>query len=512
MGMRAKRVDALRGLGRITCIVACALSLSGFGRGAVSPGPNVVLIMADDLGWGDVGYNGNLRIRTPVLDAWAKEGVRLDRFYSGAPVCTPTRASCLTGRNAARTGVLTPSQYPFPRGEITIASYLQNAGYATGFFGKWHLGKLTPGGDERFANQAPVEGKYGAPWHFGFETVVAAEITVPTYNPEVWEIDWGWNVPENQRKMVMDRPLRLGEGTLVGESMPRWGYGFWRGEGMRYEKSVAGDTSALLVREANTFIERAVSEHKPFLAVVWFFTAHAPLAAGDEDRAQYSHLSLREQHAFGAISAMDRAIGSIRETLKAKGVAENTLIWFCSDNGPSWVHELYSAGPYRGRKSDLYEGGIRVPALVEWPARIKGRRVVMEAISTDDFLPTILAATGLTPRDERPIDGINVLPLLEGKAGARDAPLFFESVVRNEQATTVASMFTDVRQNAMMDGPWKIISRDGGATYQLYQLEDDPAESRDLARGQRERLSAMRRVLDAWRKSCAESRRGKDYE
>jgi len=470
--------------------------------------PNIVLILADDLGYGDVAFTGNPKVKTSNLDRMAREGLRLDRFYSGEPVCTPTRASVLTGRNAFRSGTFWAGRYPLPTEEITIAEILRDAGYRTGFFGKWHLGKLTRDSREVFAGTEPQPEKYMAPWDQGFETCFGAEFSVPTYNPAVWDFPW-LSIPESKDKAyIMTRPVEYGEGTLTGKKMAPWPAGFWH-EGERpTEIEIAGDSSRLIMDEALKFIRDSTSAKRPFFAVVWFFTPHSPISAGHEDREKYPGLPIREQHWFGAITAMDRQIGRVREELKRLGAAENTLVHFCSDNGPSWVHELNSAGIYRGQKGDLYEGGIRVPAIVEWPARLTGGRAIETALSTDDLLPTLAAAAGVELDPSRPLDGENVLPILQGRSSIRSQPLYFHSLRRSTPDTWIPA---DTKQSAVMMGPWKLITIDDHKTYELYHLGRDPSETRDLSAEDFERVAEMKAMLNRRIENFTESAAGADY-
>jgi arylsulfatase A-like enzyme len=219
-------------------------------------------------------------------------------------------------------------------------------------------------------------------------------------------------------------------------------------------------------------------------------------------------LSIREQHWFGSITAMDEQIGRVRDELARRGIAGNTLVHFCSDNGPSWVHELGSAGPYRGQKGDLYEGGIHVPAIIEWPSRLKGGRVVKTPISTDDLLPTIAAAAGAALPQKRPLDGENTLPILEGKTSRRTQPLFFHSLLRNSAASWEASAAT---QSSVIDGRWKLITVDGQGTFQLFDLSQDPAEQIDLAAKEPRRVARMKFMLEQRLTSFRASAQGANY-
>ena len=498
------RVTNLLGnLALATLVVLFATS-----RARAADRPNVVLIMADDLGYGDVGFNGHPTVKTPVLDQMARDGVRLGRFYAGAPVCTPTRASVMTGRNAFRSGTYWASSAQLPDQEITIAELLRTAGYRTGHFGKWHLGKLTPDGAEVFRSQKPKPAEFMPPWKQGFDVCFTAEFSVPTYNPMVWDFDW-LEVPEGKGKAyVMNRPLAYGEGTLVGKPMARWPLSFWREGGRPAGREIAGDSSALVADEAVKFIADAAQSKQPFFATVWFFTPHSPTAAGNEDRAKYPDQSITLQHWYGSISAMDTQVGRIRDELKRLGVADNTIVHFCSDNGPSWIHDLGSAGPFRGRKGDLYEGGVRVPGVIEWPAKLKGGRAIDAAISTDDLLPTIVAATGAALPKDRPLDGENVLPLLEGASAARSGPLYFRSLLRQNSSGWEAG---EGKQSAIMDGKWKLISVDNDRTFALYDLDQDPRETTDLAAKEPKRVEQMKKLLADRLASFASSAKGNDY-
>jgi arylsulfatase A-like enzyme len=488
--------------------LAAATLLCDAARARAADRPNVVLIMADDLGFGDVGFNGHPVVKTPALDQMAREGIRLGRFYAGAPVCTPTRASVMTGRNGFRSGTHWASSAQLPDEEITIAELLRGAGYRTGLFGKWHLGKLTPDGAEVFRTQKPKPTEFMPPWKQGFDVCFTAEFSVPTYNPLVWDFEW-IEVPDGKDKpYVMNRPLAYGEGTITGKPMVRWPLDFWHEGGRKSTKEIAGDSSALVTDEALKFIAGAAEAKQPFFAVVWLFTPHSPTAAGAEDRAKYANLDIEQQHWFGSITAMDAQIGRVRDELARLGVAQNTLVHFCSDNGPSWIHDRGSAGPFRGRKGELYEGGIRVPAVVEWPAQLKGQRVIDTPMSTDDLLPTIAAITGAEAPNDRPLDGENVLPILQAKTTARSAPLYFHSLLRKNPLEWEAG---EAKQSAVTDGRWKLISVDNHKTFELYDLDQDAGEKTNLAAKDPARVERMKSLLETRITSFAASGKGQDY-
>lgn len=486
-------------------------ALAADGNIAPRPGssrPNIVLVMADDVGWGDVAYNGNPTVKTPALDRMAREGIRLDRFYSGAPVCTPTRASCLTGRNCYRTGVIWAGEYPLPDQEITLAEALREGGYTTGFFGKWHLGTLTTDVEDGYHGGPDKPQLYGPPWEHGFDRTFAAEISVPTYNPQVWDYDW-FDPPESGHYFIMKRPLEKGEGTIRGPKMVPWASAFWEGPGDRVTADLVGPTPKVVMDPALDWISHVTSANKPFFAVVWFFSAHSPIAAGDRHRQLYPELSIQQQHWFGCLSAMDEQIGRLRDELRELDAAENTLVWFCSDNGPSWVHELNSAGPYRGQKADLYEGGIRVPAIVQWPAGLKGGRVLDAPMSTDDFYPTLLAMAGVKTANQPVLDGIDVTPLLTGDIKRRPRPLFFQAPLRQSSDDWYMGQN---RQMAISDNDWKLISRDNGKSFELYDMINDATEKTDLSFTRPEQVASMKAQLQTWIESCRQSAEGADYE
>ncbi len=503
-----ERFEMVQGWFVVVGLISLVSLVSGNAHAASRP--NIVLIMADDLGWGDVGFNGNPKVKTPALDQFAREGVRLNRFYAGGPVCTPTRATCMTGRAPNRYGTIWAGRYPLPAEEVTIAEMLRDAGYRTGFFGKWHLGKLTPEREEGFPGPKLEPRAYMAPWHQGFQTCFATESAVPSYNPQVWIHEWNLtSTASDANTYVMDRPIRYGEGTLIGDPLPRWPFRFWHGEGKPAEEHIAGDSSELITNHAVRFIETAVKQKEPFLAVVWFVTPHTPVAAGDETRGRYKGLPMREQHWFGAISALDDQVGRLRETLRKLQVDRDTLVWFCSDNGPSWVHDLNSAGPLRGKKGDLYEGGIRVPAVVSWPAEIPGGREISAPLSTHDFLPTLLAATTVSRSHLRPLDGENVLPILQGKALQRKSLLFFDYPARESSGTWEAGA---TRQLVVMEADVKLISANSGRSFQLFDLKNDVGEKSDLAPTHAADVSRLRVALERWTADCAASLKGADYK
>jgi len=357
--------------------------------------------------------------------------------------------------------------------EITLAEALKTQRYVTGHFGKWHLGTLTT--TEKDSNRGGPKGAkhYSPPWDNGFDVCFSTEAKVPTWDP--------------MKKPGTDTP---------------YGTSYWGQDGTKQIKNLDGDDSQVIMDRVIPFVRKAVDEGKPFFAVVWFHTPHLPVIAGPEYKKMYSQYSEDEQHYYGCVTAMDEQIGRLRNELRKLGIADSTMLWFCSDNGPEGKDGRRrrfrgSAGPFRGRKRSLLEGGVRVPALLEWPARVKSGQVTDVPCCTSDYYPTVLNVLGLKMRGQpEPIDGVSLLPLIEGKMTKRPVPIGFES--RNQISLT--------------DNRYKIYSKDGGQSYVLFDLIEDPGETSDLATEKPKILHSMRAKLEQWRKSCKESLAGKDYK
>ncbi len=453
---------------------------------AVPAKPNVILCMTDDQGWGDTGYNGHPRLQTPNLDAMARAGARFNRFYSGAPVCSPTRGSCLTGRHPFRYGIFFANVGHIPKKEATLAEVLKEEGYATGHFGKWHLGTLTTTIED--GNRGGPKGKahYSPPWENGFDTCFSTEAKVPTYDPMMKPAN-----PEGGDKWW--NPVQKG---VANEP---YGTRYWTGPGKAVKSGITGDDSRIIMDHALPFIRQAVAGRKPFLAVIWFHAPHWPVVAGPNHQRIYEGLSGFEKNYLGCITAMDEQMGRLRAELRSLGVANDTMLWFCSDNGPegsSHKDSVGSAGPFRGRKRSLYEGGVRVPGLLEWPRRIVRPRVIDMPCSTADYFATVVAVLGYTLKGKpRPYDGVNLLPALGGSMEERPRPIGFESG----------------NQLALTGNRYKLYSKNKGQTWELYDLHKDPGEKHDIAQATPRVVDAMSRTLADWRQSCSDSMAGRDY-
>ena len=406
--------------------------------------PNIVLLMSDDQGWGQVGYMGHpyLKGKTPYLDAMAEAGIRFNRFYAAAPVCSPTRASVLTGRVPARTGV--PGLHKrLCLQEKTLPQALKKAGYATAHFGKWHLGGVK-------GSAMPVlPDDPNHPGHYGFDE---------------------WLSATNYIEM---NPLMTHDGKIV---------------------YLEGESSILMVEAALRFIE--TNRDRPFFAVVWYGSPHFPYTALDEDMEGLpKNLDSRVANLFGEIIAIDRSIGMLRQGLRDMGLAEDTLIWFCSDNGGR-DHEPDSVGGLRGFKGSLYEGGIRVPGIIEWPGRVQPTVTDFPA-STMDIMPTIVDLLDL-PEDSMLAvhDGESILPLFNGATPERTHPIPFT-----------------MKGTALIDGELKLIQhgRGKGATWALFDLAKDPGETTDVSGEFPERFEKMKAEAETMVASVQVSAEGKDY-
>lgn len=449
--------------------------------------PNIVLVMADDQGWGDMGYNGHPHLKTPNFDALAKEGVRFDQFHAAAPVCSPTRGSVMTGRTPNRYGCFSWGHSLRPQ-EITIAEALKTAGYATGHFGKWHLGSVQ--------KASPV-----SPGNSGFDEWVSA--------PNFFDLD----------------PVL----SVEGKATP-----------------FQGDSSDITVEEALKFIRTCGEKKQRFLAVVWFGSPHDPHQALDADRALYAGLPEKEQHFYGEITAMDRAFGKLRAELKELDLRENTLLWYCSDNGA--LPKVGSTGGRRGFKGQIYEGGLAVPALMEWPAAFHEPKVIKAPCVTSDIYPTVLEIVGVSMEKQPPLDGIDLMPLLTGEQQKRSKPIgFWESgrpgistpskewmgellaaQAKGEEPNDPARVRPEAAKidepvsltefpghAAWLDWPWKLHRIESRKTHdvkwELYNLASDPDESTVLLAEQPERVPEMQKSLEDWLESVARSLNGEDY-
>jgi arylsulfatase A-like enzyme len=434
---------------------------------AESVQPNIVLVMADDQGWGDTGYNGHPELKTPNLDAMAESGLRLNRFYTAHFNCSPTRASVMTGRHPHRMGTFGPGS-PIRAQELTVAKVLQNAGYATGHFGKWHLnGKNGDRDTKTSPGRAILVDDPLSPGKLGFDEWISAD--------NFFDLD-----PVLGRNGVAEK--------------------------------FQGDGSDISMDEALKFIRKQSGAGQPFFAVVWFGNPHTPHEALPSDKALYASLPEKDQEYYGELTGIDRNVGKLRAALRELQVSNNTLLWYCSDNGGA--NGPKSTGDLRGSKGTLWEGGVRVPGIVEWPARIATPFASDLPCSTLDIYPTVLAATNAdVPKQVQPLDGIDLNPLFDRRMDARGKAIAFWADARRPTAHAT-----------LMDWPYKLhtqaIERKDKQNRRnlpasptlLYDVSKDPNETTDLASQHPERVAKMTAALDSWKASVEKSLAGNDYE
>jgi len=465
-------------------LLFCCLALNCTSSGTQLELPNIILCMADDQGWGDMAYYGHPVLQTPHFDAMAQEAMRFDHFYAAAPVCSPTRGSVMTGRHPNRFGCFKWGHSLRPQ-ETTIAEALKSAGYVTGHFGKWHLGSVQTG--------SPVN-----PGASGFDEWLSS--------PNYFDND----------------PILSREGTAV---------------------QMQGESSMVTVDAALEFIRKHSRSDQPFFTVVWFGSPHAPHQASEKDQTIYADQSNALKNFYGEITGMDRAFGKLRAELRTLDIQENTILWYCSDNGG--LKDVGTTGG-RGYKSKVYEGGLRVPALLEWPAKFKEHCVVDVPCNTSDIYPTLLDIAGVQRENSPLLDGLSLLPLLDGKMKERPEPMGFW----NHTEPGIASRSSDVMpalleaqsrgeivsnteylmmnagdiskqyssdsfpgHSAWLNWPWKLhrIESKNKVIFELYNLEADSMEILNMFDNENARITAMQDELNTWLQSVASSLNGKDY-
>ena len=492
-------------------LLAFLVSSFCFLHPAFSAQPNIVLLMGDDHGWEETGYNKHPHVKTPVLDEIAATGFRFENFYAAHPNCSPTRASFMTGRHPNRMGTFAPG-FSFRPEEITIAQILAKAGYRCAHFGKWHLGPVKAA--------SPT-----SPGAMGFHE---------------------WLSHDNFFEMNPSLSRNGGPPEVI------------RGEG-----------SEVVVQEAIRFIDRSKKDGKPFFTVVWFGSPHEPYSGLPADLALYDDLPAKYQdkmvhltsnetggpvtrpqgevlrERYAEITAMDRAIGMLRKHLAAQGLRDDTLLFYCGDNGTSADGSLDSPHPHRGVKGQVYEGGTMVPGLIEWPAHIPQPRSTSVRATTTDLLPTLCAITG-QPLPARPIDGIDLTPVLDGKMTARPKPLYFWEFTGGKSKTEpyiapelqrgttplvklaggkATRDFTNFHHTtitdadylgprAIIDGNFKLVIHDpknGDPKKELFDLHADPAEKNNLISQHAAVADKLQTQLREWQQSVLQSLTGADY-
>lgn len=406
---------------------------------------NVIFIMADDQGWGDLGCYGHSVLQTPHMDSLAAEGARFTDFYVSMPICSPTRASCLTGRDPNRYGfkhvvntgmvnpnVTVPVVHHLPTDEPTLPRLLRDAGYRTGTIGKWHLS---------LAGAHPSE---PMPRDYGFDHAFICDGTQSLYQgPGKW--------------------MRDGEPVQVEA-------GRWYPE--------------VYIDEAIRFID--AEPGRPFYLNLWSFTPHVREEAAEAWRARYPDSTPQEQTYYGCISQMDEQYGRLFRHLHETGLDKNTIVIFCSDNGPEPpvlqpAHEEArrgSTGGLRGSKHVIYEGGIRVPAIIRWPGMTTPGSVLHEPASVLDLLPTLCAMAEVALPNGIEFDGTDLRPALAGKPIAREHPLFWQC--EYAMHTFVSPTYSSPPL-ALREGRWKLMTDMDFKRPELYDLAWDQSEQWNLA-------------------------------
>ncbi|MEK6237043.1 MAG: sulfatase-like hydrolase/transferase, partial [Planctomycetales bacterium] len=395
------------------CVLAQAVAVSAVAA------PNVILCMADDQGWGDVGYNGHPHLKTPHLDRMSAEGVTFTRFYSAAAMCSPTRGSCYTGRNPYRFGITFAMKGRLEATEVPLSTVLKKRGYATGHFGKWHLGTLSKkkGDQKRWGAFAGDPVRYFCPpWERDVDVCFVTESKTPTWNPL---LDPGPLKGKNKGK---------GKQPAAANSEKPYGNDYFSGPGQTVTENTLGDDSRVIMDRAIPFIQDAVKKKQPFLAVIWFHAPHSPVVGGPDYLRMYADQPEPARHYYACLTALDEQVGRLRAELKRLQVDGDTMLWFCSDNGPARQgspRHVGSNGGLSGYKLSIREGGIRVPGLLVWPNEVKKPRTVDAPCVTSDYSPTILDALKIPIPEGRVLDGVSMLPLIRGERATRDAPIGF---------------------------------------------------------------------------------------
>jgi len=416
--------------------------------------PNVIFILADDLGWGDLSCYGNPRMKTPHLDRLASQGMLFTQFYVNGSVCSPTRSAFLTGMYPARNrihGHLATEESNKQRAMPNfldpkvpnIAATLKGAGYRTGHFGKWHLGRWTG---------APLPGVYGFDQHMS-----------------------------------------------VSSNETRWDE---MGPGFRAK------SSQWIVDNALEFI-RSGNREQPFYAQLWMLLTHAPLAPTAEQLEPFAkqqpgpHVPWpgAQQIYNASLRNLDAEIGRLMAELEKDGLDKNTMVVFSADNGPEDIHiqnashaAFGSPGPFRGRKRSLYEGGVRVPGIFRWPGRIPAGRVdTRSVVSGVDLFPTVAKMAGAT--EPAGIDGEDIGDILRGTSRARKKPLHWEW-----RFNVAGYSYNRSPILSMRDGDWKLLMNPDRSRVELYRIVDDPMELQNVAAGHPEVAARMSAQALAWQK------------
>lgn len=407
-------------------------------KSAEAQRPNIVVFLADDMGWGDAGCYGSESIKTPNIDKLATQGVRFTQCYAAAGVCSPSRSSILTGRTPYRNGVwqhLSGNHEAHLReSEITYPKLLKEAGYQTCHVGKWHL------------NSRP-------------------QFNHPDFpQPSDHGYDY-WMATHNNAAPSHENPANfVRNGEPVGE--------------------LNGYSAPLVAKEAIHWLEEIRDPQKPFALSIWVHEPHHPIATDPQFSELYN--DHRNRKYMGNITQLDFALGQVMNALDAHGLTDNTILFFTSDNGPEGQGGSVggSTGGLRGRKRDDHEGGIRVPGIVRWPGHIKPGMVSDVPVIGSDIFATVLDITGIPLPTDRTIDGVSMLPAFEGRPVERKVPLFWRTHVSRPDSRV-----------ALRIDQWKIVGNETMEEFQLFEIDKDPREENDLAEAMPDKLDEMKQTL-----------------
>ena len=402
--------------------------------------PNIVVFLADDMGWGDSATYGNPLIQTPNLDKLASQGVKFTQCYSACGVCSPSRSAILTGRTPYRNGVyrhLSGNHEAHLRSsEITYPKLLKTIGYETCHVGKWHL-------NSRQQFNTP---KYPQPGDHGYDY---------------------WMATHNNAEPSHENPNNfVRNGKPVGE--------------------LKGFSAPLVAAEASRWLSEVRDDSKPFALSIWIHEPHAPIATDSKFSSLYG--DHKNSTYMGNITQLDHALGKVMSALDAEGVSDNTLLIFTSDNGPVAKHGGTTGGLRGGKRSD-HEGGIRVPGLARWPGHIKPATVSDVPVIGTDIFATVLDIAGIPLPADRTIDGVSMLPAFDGKPLDRKVPLFWRTHVSPPSDRV-----------ALRIGDWKLVGDETLTKFQLYEIQKDWKEETDLSKKMPQRTESMKKQLfEVWK-------------
>lgn len=435
--------------------------------------PNVVIIMADDLGYADIGAYGIKRIPTPNIDRIGLEGVRFTDGYASAPVCSPSRAATQTGRYQQRYGFEYnngPASRDANEGlgldvnEITLGQALKSAGYSTGLVGKWHLGS-----QEKFY-----------PTNRGYDEFVGLLSGATSY------ID-----PTRPEVVNFVKPASGGEGA---NATRRNQYTqIFEGKERKIVDNYQEYLTEYFGRRGSEFVSRHAASDKPYFLYLAFTAPHDPLTVTRKYYDRFPNIKTEHHRIYAAmVSALDDAVGEVLGAIERSGEADNTIVYFLSDNGCAAYYEgMCACEPLRGGKLTHYEGGVRIPYMVRWPERLKAGAIYRQPVSTLDIFPTLMKAAGAELPKDRVYDGVDLVPYVTGE----------KEGVPHERLMWRRSPLVSIRQ-----GDWKLWKELNGKYTLLYNLKSDLNETTNLAERHPEKVRELEAALEKWSKDLQDPR------